>query len=298
MQWAADGRILIVPDDSLRSVAVRRGKPKRVVIPSCQPVEPQGNPQCRPGGFILSPNREVAAITTGDSDPHIPLGIALVKVRARGDPVALKTPLGNGSVYDTVLTFSPSGSLLVFSQSSWDGWGKLGAPALMALPLGGGTAVPLAQSGIPGASMVPSDVEQVQWSPDSRWVAYVENDSTDGNQTLKVVPTTGAGTPRTLATCSTGSDFRFSWSPASRSIAYDCRAGSGQSSEFVDVRPDGTHPANLLKNRNLVYDQAGLGGPEWSPDGSRILFLAQGRFSTTDHIWTVRPDGSHLTRIR
>ena len=65
----------------------------------------------------------------------------------------------------------------------------------MAAPIGGGKPVPLAQSGIPGAGLVPNDAPQVQWSPDGRWVAFVEN------QSLEVVRTAGGSAPRVLATC-------------------------------------------------------------------------------------------------
>jgi dipeptidyl aminopeptidase/acylaminoacyl peptidase len=99
-------------------------------------------------------------------------------------------------VLDAPLAFSPDSTQLVFSRSSWDGWNS-GPPALMAINVAGGGSVPLAQSGITGASVVPNDATQVQWSPDGNWVAYAEPDST-GNyfQKLEV-----AGDERARCAC-------------------------------------------------------------------------------------------------
>ena len=163
--------------------------------------------------------------------------------------------------------------------------------------------MPLAQSGIPGASLVPNDATQVQWSPDGSWVAYVEPDSTASFQKLEVVPTTGVGTARVLATCNYSSPLGFSWSPTSDLVAYDCEGQSDEEesvegSQFETVKPDGTDYTDLLGSRKLNYDQEFFaGGPRWSPDGSRLLFLAQRPLGGIDHVFTVRADGSHLTRV-
>jgi Tol biopolymer transport system component len=291
LQWAADGRILVNPNSRLKSLIVKDGKPKRLFFSSCP-----NSYGCQTVGFILSPNREyaAAAITSDDGDPHDFPGIGLVKLRRGREPAVLESPLAEESA--TALTFSPDGAQLVFRLSTWDGVSDPAPPSvLMALRLGGGDPVPLAQSGIPGASLVPSDVQQVQWSPDGRWVAYVEYDN-EGSENLEVVPTAGASAPRSLATC--GDDdydlFRFSWSPTSKLIAYDCN-------RFMTVRPDGTHVTDLLKGRHLAYSQyAFAAGPQWSPDGSRLLFVATRIFlgapGSVDHVYTVRADGRNLTR--
>jgi WD40 repeat protein len=280
----------------LKTVGAQGGKPKRLVFPSCAG-EPDPGHECATFGFILSPNRTFAAatVTAGGGYPHYAWGIGLVKVEPGGDAAVLSTPLAaeehDGRNYDRALAFSPDGTQLVFTRSSWDGW--TGGPlALMAIPVeGGGAAVPLAQSGIPGAWLLPNDVQQAQWSPDGRWIAYVEN------QTLEVVPTTG-GTPRVLATnfgeWNLGFDS-FSWSPNSRTIAYACCSTNLWIQQLMTVRPDGTHLTNLLMDRPLIY--ANRAEPLWSPDGSRLLFLARGIDHRTAHVWTVRADGSHLTRI-
>ena len=215
--------------------------------------------------------------------------------------MAIPTPLTaeeNGSINDEILAFSPNGKQLVFSRAPWDPLsGDTAPPVLLAIRLSGGDPVPLAQSGIPGASLVPSDAQQMQWSPDSRWVAFVEN------QSLEVVPTTGGSAPRVLASClDPNAPYTFfggfSWSPTSKSIAYDCVDGEYGGGQIFTVRPDGTHRTNLLKGRIWAF----IGGykgervPQWSPDGSRLLVLAS-QDGATSYVFTVRPNGHGLTPL-
>jgi len=247
-------------------------------------------------GSFSPPIRKVAAVITSDSSPHVPAGIALAKVNA-ARPAVLRTPLTaeeKGGVWDTALTFSPDGRQLVFSRTPWDpDLGNTGPSLLMAISLRGGGPVPLAQSGLPGAALVPSDAYQPQWSPDGRWVAFVEN------QSLEVLPTAGGSAPRVLATCPDGEvPFGVSWAPTSKVIAFDCRSPVNGSSQISTVWPDGTHLTDLLKDRPLLYViSEAAGGPQWSPNGSRLLILAHRIGHRTIHVWTIRQNGNDLTQL-
>jgi WD40 repeat protein len=301
MQWAAGGRILVNPTLGLKSVGALGEKSKRLFFPTCAG-PPDPNYGCSTVGFLLSPNREyaAAAVTADAGDPHVDWGIGLVKVEPDGTSTVLSTPLGaeeqSSQIYDHAIAFSPDGSQLVFSRTSWDGWSGGPTAPLMAIPVeGGGDAVPLAQSGIPGAAVLPGDFQQVQWSPDGRWIAYVEGES------LKVISTAG-GPPTVLpSSCGEGSlQWDVSWSSTSDSIAYGCfgfdgakPAGSRWTITLMTASPDGTHSMNVLEDRPLVF----AGAPQWSPDGSRLLFLGHKVGYRAVHVWTIRADGSHLTRI-
>lgn len=295
MAWAARSRILLNPNVGLKAVAAQGGKPKRLVFSSCA-----GTPNpalgCQTLGFILSPNREyaAAAVSTDGGDPHIAWGIGLVKLSPRRPARVLPTPLtreeASGGVYDIPLWFSPDSKQLVFLRTSWDGWTP-GPPALLALPVGGGEPVPLAQSGIPDASLL-SAARQVQWSPDGHWVAFVEGED------LKVLPTSGDGAPLTV-TCGSGrgvETWEFSWSPTSQRLAYDCTDFLARkwTYRFMTIGPDGTNPTDLLKNHPLGGEIFRL---QWSPDGSRLLFQARRIRHRPFGVWTIRPDGHDLTRI-
>jgi WD40 repeat protein len=273
-EWVSGGRILFVSDDILKVVGVHGEKPERIVLPaSCY--------FCIDPAFILSPDRKIAAVAAYPLNNDL-REIELLNLTPRR-PVVLSSPVTSEEESegfdDEILAFSPDGSQLVFRRTGSDG------SALMAFRLGSPAPKPLAQSGIPGASLVPSDVAQVQWSPDGRWVAFVEP-----NQNLEVVPTSGGEAPRILATANA---CDFSWSPTSKLIAYeDCATASPR---LLAVKPDGTHLTDLLKRHRLAYIGRGKGedGAQWSPDGSRLLFVAYG---LDYHVWTIRPNGRDLIR--
>jgi len=287
--WARGGRIVFsdVGPDAWYSVGLHGGTPMRISFPSNYPQR-----------FIVSPNREYVAVSISDRFPD---SIALLKLEPGRNPVVISTPLTteeqSSPISDDPGAFSPHGRQLVFWRE-----GGSGATGLLAYRLGGGAPVPLAQSGIPGASLVPSDARYAVWSPDGRWVAFGKD------QTVQVVSTTGTGGPRVLPPCP-APDFLagLSWSPTSSLIAYDCTDNLKlDGAELVTVRPDGTHLINLLNGRPLTYVNTAAFGPEparWSPDGSRLVFLAHagapaaGVSHRIVHVWTIRPNGRDLTRI-
>lgn len=282
MTWVAGGRILVEPSGGLKSVSVHGGKPKPVVFPDCPP-------GCEAAGFLLSPNRKIVAVVLclckSDASAE---SVDLVRLRRGRVPIVLQTQ------FPGVLAFSPDSKEVVFD----------GASGLMAARVAGGAPAPLAQSGIPGASLVPSVVAQVQWSPDGRWLAFVEN------QDLEVVSTTGANEPRVLATNFgfdplDGMADGFSWAPDSSLIAYTCCDSHGHQ-QLMTVRPDGTHLTDLLKSRGLKYVWRTCGatlGPtlapfaQWSPDSSRLLFLAAHGPGTATHVWSIRANGTSINRL-
>jgi Tol biopolymer transport system component len=287
--WAHGGRILFsdVGPDTWYSVGLDGRKRKRIRFPSFYPQ-----------WFVVSPNREYVAVSLSDTGPG---WIALLRLNPGRNPVVISTALTteeqSSPISDEPVAFSPHGRQLVFWRD-----GGTGPAGLWAIRLSGGDPVPLAQSGIPGASLVPSDAQYVQWSPNGRWVAFGEN------ETLDVVPTTGASPPRALPLCP-APDFLsgLSWSPTSNLIAYNCTDNLKlDGAELVTVRPDGTHLTNLLNARPLTYVNWSESGPEpaqWSPDGSRLLFLAHagaaaaGVSHRTVHVWTIRPNGHGLIRL-
>jgi Tol biopolymer transport system component len=289
--WVAGSRIVFGNYGTLHVVGVRGGKAKRLLLPTY------------PQEFILTHNREYAAVRIdGGGDPHQPESIALLRLKPGRAPVVMSTPLTaeeNSQITDAILAFSPNGRQLVFSRARWDvDLGQTGPAVLMAIRLSGGNSVPLAQSGITGASLVPSDVQQLQWSPDGRWVAFVEN------QSLEVVPTAGGSAPRVLASCfDPGAPYTFfggfSWSPTSMSIAYDCVDGEYGGGQIFTVRRDGTRRTDLLKGRiwGFVGGYEGERVPQWSPDGSRLLVLASQAYGATTSVFTIRPNGHDLTRL-
>jgi TolB protein len=82
------------------------------------------------------------------------------------------------------------------------------------------------------------------------------------------------------------------WSPDGSEIAYvDTETGA-----IMAIRPDGTEPrrildvAGLVGGVHLVYDVA------WSPDGTKLVFMA-GPDSEDTHVYVVNRDGSNAMQL-
>jgi Tol biopolymer transport system component len=84
----------------------------------------------------------------------------------------------------------------------------------------------------------------------------------------------------------------FSWSPDSRQLAIV--AGRGLRTTIDVVNVNGGNRKVLLKPRSGL---SGFGNVAWSPDGSRIAFTAFGRTSASPTIFTIQPNGMHITRL-
>ena len=94
-----------------------------------------------------------------------------------------------------------------------------------------------------------------------------------------------------------GDKFEPVWSPDGKKIVYVATDPSNQSSPSLgkDIwlinldNPD--QPINLTNLRGEDFE------PEWSPDGSKIVFTNQGRYTDFRQLYMMDADGSNLTRI-
>jgi Tol biopolymer transport system component len=267
--WSATGRILFQSNFSLQSVRPDGGKATTLASNT--------------SWFFLSPNGATAAFDgPGGKSPS---GIGLVDVSG-GKPVPVPRPADAGDVVDG---FSPDGTDLIFSRVPFVNGEFDGPSALMVEHVGGGTPVPLSRSGLIGASHLPADALDPEWSPDGRWIAF-----SNGGK-LEIVGATGAGAPRTLAGWVAGG---FSWSPTSKLIACFCGPNRAHV-RFTTINPQGTKRTILWADRSLHYrpvDSQNL--PQWSPDGSKLAFLARtGPGYPPLQVWVVGANGTGLKRI-
>ena len=97
-------------------------------------------------------------------------------------------------------------------------------------------------------------IDEPEWSPDGRWISYVNSEDAARRNGLWVIHPNGRGLHRLAATFAGGTD----WSPDGRWIAY---LTDGDRTDLRLVSPDGT------RRRRLV---AGADAFAWSPDGGRL----------------------------
>jgi TolB protein len=132
----------------------------------------------------------------------------------------------------------------------------------------------------------PADDVSPSWSPDGNEIAFVSE--RNGNTDLYVIGADGSGERR--LTEDRAPEEAFSWAPNGDRIAYVSyrhgakpeNIGIGDAEVFVvGVRTGET--------RNLSRNPAWDGDPDWSPNGTRIVFTRR-----TDHgeIYVMRADGS------
>jgi Tol biopolymer transport system component len=96
----------------------------------------------------------------------------------------------------------------------------------------------------------------------------------------------------TIAGDPAGPEFDGAWSPDGEWIVYrDSTRGINEDDEIYIVRSDGTDRRNLTKN------PANDWGPDWSPDGTTIVFNSDREQDGALHGYLVNPDGTHLRRI-
>ena len=129
-----------------------------------------------------------------------------------------------------------------------------------------------------GYNDIPGD-----FSPDGQHLAYLHYSSAS-TATLWVVEI-ATGSARQVVT--TAVDFGPTWSPDGQWILVD--AGD----HFLVVRPDGRDGYDLRPPASVGW----VGDPQYSPDGTKILFHMALRDSDKNDIYTMNVDGTDLVQI-
>ena len=136
------------------------------------------------------------------------------------------------------------------------------------------------------------------WSPDGTQLAYVRGpfhlQLGDPRSGLSVYVTDGSGSLRRLAGCGDCGQLnrgRLSWSPDGTQIAFT-RPGAGRHQSLWITDSDGHRLRRLTSCAATVcFDVQ----PAWAPNGQLLAFSRIG--SRGSALYTMRPDGSQLTRI-
>jgi TolB protein len=122
------------------------------------------------------------------------------------------------------------------------------------------------------------------WSPDGTRLALVSY--RDGNAEIYVMSAEGSGARR--LTRHRGEDLSPAWSPDGSRIAFASNRSGAY--HIHTMRADGSG-VRLLAPLRQSYS------PAWSPDGGSIVFSSSGRTPENPELYSIRADGTRLTRL-
>jgi dipeptidyl aminopeptidase/acylaminoacyl peptidase len=137
-----------------------------------------------------------------------------------------------------------------------------------------------------GATVLTSNGGRGEWSADGTKIAFNRCTPWPGS-TCHIWTMNSDGTGQTQVTDGEGED-NPSWSPDGSRLVFTRSA-----SEIWIVNADGTGETLIASGLSRMYDV-----PQWSPDGAKIVFSSNHRLGSWHRdIFTVRPDGTGLTRL-
>jgi TolB protein len=130
------------------------------------------------------------------------------------------------------------------------------------------------------------------WSPYGSQIAY--RHQTGGDETTEIFVMDADGSAQHNLTRNRVADWGPDWSPNGRWIAWNSAVGTDGYGLFGYVmRPDGSR-VRRIANHYVEY-------PAWSPDGSKIAFMAQEAGAAGDdpdyNIFVMDADGSTVRRL-
>jgi Tol biopolymer transport system component len=155
---------------------------------------------------------------------------------------------------------------------------------------GSARGLPLQRSSPPGCWLV-----EPAWSPNGTQIAFVRGDSSFpfGRSTFSLYLRDSDGSVRRLTRCgSCGRQYggRLSWSPDGSWIAFSRESGARGASSLWAVNT----ASGKLRRLTDCQSCADV-SPDWAPGGQLIVFTRLARQDSS--LYTVRADGSHLTKV-
>ena len=128
------------------------------------------------------------------------------------------------------------------------------------------------------------------WSPDGSKLTFAA--TVGGCACAVYVVDVDGGNPRKVF-ASQGLIFGAHWSPDGRWIAFESQPADSTWDQVMLIHPDGTG----LKIITFGGQEAGSWSPQWSPDGSKLVFQSGGRGGDYVDLWTSNADGSDPVQL-
>ena len=263
VNWVPDGSVVLFTDGPrIYAVTVDGSRLWQVVEPT--PVGGRRAGLIAP--FTISPDGEHVVYATCDLSEHYQL------VRVRLDGTQPQRLSGSTMRFENHPAWSPDGRRIAYSA----GFGRAPsdiAPLLYTMAPDGSevTAVRM----VPAAELLH---RRPQWSPDSRYLAYVQREVGGRLGLYTVAP--GAGTPpqRLSATVSSAS-----WSPDGTRLAFAKPESEEDAVGLYTIAADGTDAQRVTTIAGWRPHFGAFGPTEawieivaWSPDASKILYSCRG----------------------
>lgn len=144
-------------------------------------------------------------------------------------------------------------------------------------------------------------IEQLAWSPDGKWLAFVPETRTPQGENrldIRIIPVEGTKEETIENERGISGFYTHSpaWSPDGKKMAYGTRGG------VWIANTDGTNAVLLagqenpnLWDRNLI--EGGKSVIDWSPDGNQIVLVMKDTETTPYQIWIMDVDGSNLQQL-
>jgi Tol biopolymer transport system component len=234
-----------------------------------------------------------------DADGNIVYQIC--SINPDGTGLTQLTFLAPGEGLNHTLAWSPDGTKIVFSA------GKNTAPLAFDVPVSNIWLINADGSGLTQLTATSTD-DQPAWSPDGKKITFTSfrndlNLLADNTITRQVFVMNADGSDQQPITSpsSAAYDWQPAWSPDGSRIAFIHYGfdGVGLSygyGEIWTVNPDGSHLTQLTVETDLAVEALPKDRPNWSPDGTSIVFTAWACCPDSpvalNPLWIVNADGT------